>query len=422
MADTTFSSGTVIASDWLNDVNNVIYNTYTHFFSTGGDDTVALQALITSGKNIKIVGSVYANNLSVSTNGQHIVGVGRAQIIKNANGPLITFSAANQRAESLEFRGDASTPTYTGHNVVSTADNFQFIHCGSRWAYGTALVLQGGNPLVLGQMDIIQSSLLGSSYDIDCGVDGSVKLYGRIFGIYTSQNTGGIRLTDTGSWSVGQSQFASLTLQYGGSGFLSGSNGGSFLGNRITGDVSVGISSALFSSNLVGGNTVTFVVGTSGHSFDDSNAVSNSTTITDNSNNSNIIDTRQIPLTAYTPTWTGSVSDPTLPATLAGYYTKRGRVVTVALRLVCDGSTTYGSGTYYFSLPFIPSTSVKFLGTALILDASVNYRIGAVETLLDGTARCQITVDSDTGQVGSTRPMTWATGDTLAFSLTYQTS
>ena len=205
-------------------------------------------------------------------------------------------------------------------------------------------------------------------------------------------------------------------------GFYLEVTGGSFLGNRITGDVSVGISSALFSSNLVGGSTVTFVVGTSGHSFDDSNAVSNSTTITDNSNNSNIIDTRQIPLTAYTPTWTGSVSNPTLPATLDGYYTKRGRVVTVALRLICDGSTTYGSGTYYFSLPFIPSTSVKFLGTALILDASVNYRIGAVETLLDGTARCQITADSDTGQVGSTRPMTWDTGDTLAFSLTYQTS
>jgi hypothetical protein len=276
---------------------------------------------------------------------------------------------------------------------------------------------------VLGQNDIIQSSLLGASYDIDCGVDGTCKLYGRLIGVYTSQNTGGIRLTDTGSWSIGQSQFGKLTVQEGGSGYISGSNGGNYIGNRINGNMSIGISSAMFAGNLCGGTTITFVLGTSGHAFDDSNAVSSGTTITDSSNASNVVDTRQIPLTSYTPTWTGATTDPVLGnGTLVGYSTKLGRVVTVAIDLVCGATTTYGSGSYYFSLPFIPSTSVAFIGTALILDSGTIYRTGAVQTLLDGTARCQITVDSDTAAVGTTRPMTWAVGDSLKMSLTYITA
>lgn len=424
MADTLFiDRQTPIPASWLNDVNDVTYNTFTTFFGTGGDDTVALQALLTAGKNIQLVGTIYANNLLATTAGQHLKGVGRARVVKNANGPLITFSGAGQCTESIEWRGDAATPTFTGPNVVSTGDTFLWLHSGSQWAYAEALILQGGHPLVLGQMGIIQSSLLGSSYDIDCGVDGVAKLYGRLVGLYTSRNTGGIRLTDTGAWSISQSQFAKLTVQMGGSGYVSGSNGGTYVGNRITGDVSVGISSALFSANLLGSSTVTFESGTSGHSFDDSNAVSTTTTITDNSNASNIIDTRQIPLTSYTPSWTASTTNPVLGnGTLTGYSTKRGRVVTVALDLVCGSTTTYGSGTYYFSLPFIPSTSISFMGIALILDSGTIYRTGAVQTLLDGTARCQVTVDSDNGQVGPTRPMTWAVGDTLKLSLTYQTA
>lgn len=388
------------------------------FHGTGADDTVALQALLTAGYNIQLAGTIYANNLTATTNGQHLKGVGRAQVIKNANGPLITFSGANQCTEGIEWRGDASTPVYTGANVVSTGDNFQWLRSGSRWAHGTALVLQGNNPLVLGQMDIIQSALISSSYDIDCGLDGTARLYGRILGVYTSQNTGGIRLTDIGSWSICQSQFADLKIQSGGGGYISGCNGGNYTANRITGNISAGISSALFSANLIGGATVVFEAGTSGHGFDGSNSCSVSTTITDSSNNSNVVDLRQIPLTAYTPLWTGSVSDPAGGA-LTGRYTRRGRLVTATFSLVCSGGTTYGSGSYYFSLPFVPSTSIPFIGQALIFDSSTNYRTGTVQTLLDGTARCQITVDSDTAQVGTSRPMTWASGDTLNASITY---
>lgn len=391
------------------------------FRGTGGDDTTALQALLTAGYNVQLVGTIYANNLTASTAGQHIKGIGRARVIKNANGPLITFSASDQRSEGIEWRGDATTPTYTGANVVSTGANFGFILSGSRWAHGAALVLQGSNFLVLGQCDIIQSALLSSSYDIDCGLDGTARLYGRIIGIYTSQNTGGIRFTDTGSCCVSNSQFADLKVQSGGSGFLSGCNGGNYVGNRITGNISAGISSALFSSNLVGGSTVAFESGTSGHSFDDSNGCSVGTTITDSSNASNVIDLRLIAPATYTPTITGTgvvIGD----AVCTGQATKRGRLCTVAFRIVMGATTNFGSGTWSISLPHIPSSTIAYWGQVRATDTGTAYYMGAIATSSSGVAEAQITGDGAVGQYNNARPFTWVAGDVLEGSITYVTA
>lgn len=391
------------------------------FHGTGGNDTTALQALLTAGYNVQLVGTIYANNLTATTAGQHLKGVGRARVVKNANGPLVTFSAAGQCTEGIEWRGDAAAPTYTGPNVVSTGDTFLWLHSGSLWAYAEALILQGGHPLVMGQMGIIQSSLLGSSYDIDCGVDGVAKLYGRLIGLYTSQNTGGIRLTDTGAWSISQSQFAKLTVQMGGSGYVSGSNGGTYVGNRITGDVSVGISSAMFSGNLIGGSAVTFDAGTSGHAFDDSNGVSSGTTITDNSNASNVIDLRTIAPASYTPTLTGtgvSIGD----ATCTGQVVKRGRICTATFRIAMGATTNFGSGTWSVSLPYIPATTLSYFGQARALDNGTAYYTGAINTSTSGAAEARITGDGAVGQYNNSRPFTWVAGDVLEGSVTYVTA
>ena len=75
MADTTFSSGTVIASSWLNDVNDAVYTSIPDivakaygdvtFVGTGGDDSVAVQAFVDAnkGKTLVIKSATFAGLL-----------------------------------------------------------------------------------------------------------------------------------------------------------------------------------------------------------------------------------------------------------------------------------------------------------------------------------------------------------------------
>jgi len=64
--------------------------------------------------------------------------------------------------------------------------------------------------------------------------------------------------------------------------------------------------------------------------------------------------------TAYTPTWTATVTNPTLgSSTIGGRYLKNGKTVhfTISLNITTGGSFGIGSGTYQFSLP--PFAAVK---------------------------------------------------------------
>lgn len=56
--------------------------------------------------------------------------------------------------------------------------------------------------------------------------------------------------------------------------------------------------------------------------------------------------------TSYTPTWAGSGSAPDIGnGTIAGAYKLLGKLLFVRIRVVMGSSTTYGSGTYFFTLP-----------------------------------------------------------------------
>jgi hypothetical protein len=76
--------------------------------------------------------------------------------------------------------------------------------------------------------------------------------------------------------------------------------------------------------------------------------------------------------TAYTPTWTSTGTAPALGnGTLIGRYMKIGRTVICHINLTSGSTTTYGTGSYSFSLPATSAnagaslvSSVQFLGTA----------------------------------------------------------
>lgn len=120
----------------------------------------------------------------------------------------------------------------------------------------------------------------------------------------------------------------------------------------------------------------------------------------------------------YTPTWAASGTQPVLNnGTLNAHFYTRGKQVTVHLYFSPGTTTTFGTGTYTFTLPFTASsTTIGQASGAMIFDTSAGtFFIGAAYVNTTTT----ITVVTSTGQIGQTVPMTWASGDLLLVELTY---
>lgn len=253
------------------------------------NDTLAIQTAINTGKSVVFPqGSYLANNLTASTDFQRLVADGDVKIIKNANGPILTVTGSDVEINGVSFRGDATTPTFTGDNVVASGSHFRMINCGSRWAAGRAVKATGGHVQIIGTCDIYQTAdATATGYDIEIGVSGTATLYHELIGIYSSQSTGGIKLIDTGSHTISGGQFGKLYIASGTS--PAGVNGGKTMGARILGNVTVELSSSVFAGNQFAAVTITFAAGTSAHHLDDSNFFASATVVNSGTNNSPIV-------------------------------------------------------------------------------------------------------------------------------------
>lgn len=120
--------------------------------------------------------------------------------------------------------------------------------------------------------------------------------------------------------------------------------------------------------------------------------------------------------TSYTPSWTGSVSDPSLGnGTLTGASVRVGGALRIDIALTIGSTTTIGSGVWSFTLP--GSSVGGSIGPALVYDASgPSWAYGGSSVILTAST-CGVIVPG-VGQVGSASPLTWATGDSLVFSVT----
>ncbi|MEU6098956.1 hypothetical protein [Streptomyces sp. NPDC047079] len=75
--------------------------------------------------------------------------------------------------------------------------------------------------------------------------------------------------------------------------------------------------------------------------------------------------------TPYTPTWTASTNPNIGNGTLTGRYMKIGRTVIVHINLTAGSTTTFGSGSYNWSLPFAAANAgASLVGTVQILASS----------------------------------------------------
>ena len=76
----------------------------------------------------------------------------------------------------------------------------------------------------------------------------------------------------------------------------------------------------------------------------------------------------------YTPTWSGSVTNPAIGnGTLSGTYARINKMLVVSILLITGSTTTYGSGLYRFSMPTSIVQNQAVMGWGVLLDASASY-------------------------------------------------
>jgi hypothetical protein len=125
--------------------------------------------------------------------------------------------------------------------------------------------------------------------------------------------------------------------------------------------------------------------------------------------------------TAYTVTWGGATSNPSLGnGTLSGWYTKVNKLVHVRIGLVIGSTSTGGSGRWTFSLPFAPAAQQAL--AAVAEDTSASTRYGGAVWITPGTGAFAVALGTGNNGASSTVPFTWASGDQLYISGAYESS
>ena len=143
------------------------------------------------------------------------------------------------------------------------------------------------------------------------------------------------------------------------------------------------------------------------------------------------------PYTAYTPSLSGSSSNPTLGAgsSATGYYSQQGKRVWGYGQIVFGSSgTNAGSGFYGVALPVEPINRDVPIGTGFMVDASDSYRIEltalavAISFWASATSKGIFHVSTGAGAgvltgatpVGAASPWVWDAGDIIGFQFDYE--
>lgn len=131
----------------------------------------------------------------------------------------------------------------------------------------------------------------------------------------------------------------------------------------------------------------------------------------------NLHNSLQPSMTAYTPTFASSIGDAALGnGTITGEYVRSGGLTQASINLTIGSGTTLGTGVWRFGLP----TGFGSINTQTTIGSWYANRGGTfyAGSALNGGAGYLTLVESTTGQVGGTTHA-WANGDFIAVSMTY---
>jgi hypothetical protein len=279
------------------------------------DASAAIQAAIDTGKDVDFRGLRWlkANNLTQTDDFQNLVcSDGLCRITKNANGDLYTSSGDDVLVDGIHFRGESSTPVYTGNNAVFTGARAHWHRGSSPFAYALALKATGTAFSLTSPTGIFETAdITGNQYDIQLGVSGTATLYHYLENPYSSTTTGGIHLIDTGSHTIEGGQIGKLFIEEGTG--PAGVGGGKTVGTRILGDVTIDLPNSVFTGCQFGAVDITLTANTSGCSLDASNSYQSGHTVTNDGNANNLI-VRQVStsgcIVTLTPDAAGDVEFP----------------------------------------------------------------------------------------------------------------
>jgi hypothetical protein len=128
--------------------------------------------------------------------------------------------------------------------------------------------------------------------------------------------------------------------------------------------------------------------------------------------------------TAFTPTWTCTGTAPSLGnGSLAGSYKQLGKTVHMWGQLTAGSTTTFGTGTWIMSIPITAtSNGAQMIGSCYPQDTGVNAYAGVVGQNSTTTRTFISTGAAGVAAANITNvfPFTWANGDLLRWSLTYE--
>lgn len=176
-------------------------------------------------------------------------------------------------------------------------------------------------------------------------------------------------------------------------------------------------SETIIVGNSIAQQLVTFSA-TLDEAFIDGNSWAD-TTFTDNAPGDASDNKIYLPSFAYTPVWTGSVSNPAIGnGQLFGSYSRRGEDCRARLTLSVGATTTFGSGYFKFTLPYTPADVVT--GTAVLFDNSTGIAHSLPVFVPTGGVNSAILVVSGVGFCTATSPVTLATSDVIYMDLDYR--
>jgi hypothetical protein len=128
---------------------------------------------------------------------------------------------------------------------------------------------------------------------------------------------------------------------------------------------------------------------------------------------------------AYSVAWTASTTNPAIGnGTMTGRYALTGKTCHVSIKIVPGSTTTFGSGTYTFNVPFASSNDTVEYGGFARLSSGGNVYIGQSAIGANVNTFNATFPQSGSPALGAnmspTAPTTFASGNLLRLQLTYQ--
>jgi hypothetical protein len=135
------------------------------------------------------------------------------------------------------------------------------------------------------------------------------------------------------------------------------------------------------------------------------------------------INNRVSKLYSYTPVWTAATTNPTLGnGTLVGQYRRVGKRVFGAINVTIGSTTSVGTGSQSFTLPFPVTNNMSYVCYAIAKKASTSSTYIALGLMQNGTSSFILQLGQAAGGWTATQPFgaAWATGDLGVINFDYE--